>query len=305
MNRFIGEKCPVCNKEFKEDDQIVVCPECGTPYHKSCYKQIGNCLYENSHGKYFYKPTLEIKKEAIQEDENVKKKQAEKEKKQIKCPYCSELNDEKNKICSNCGMPLDVSPEMFIFNTEKIIKEETIFGINIKDWFSYLGSGALSYLVKFKAIEKNKHSFMNFNLSAFFFNELYFFYRKMYLAGTIFLLIRMLISVIFLPTNIIKMMLDSTNSYNFIVEQLMAFINKNPQIINYIDFGYFILAVIMGFSATSIYKAISVKKIKSINRQMYANDVDYRYALAKKGSVNYAIVFVVGFLLLCVKSLLI
>ena len=28
---FYKYKCPVCNKQFKEGDDIVVCPECGTP----------------------------------------------------------------------------------------------------------------------------------------------------------------------------------------------------------------------------------------------------------------------------------
>lgn len=306
MNKFVGEKCSICNKEFKDDDQIVVCPECGTPYHKSCYKQVGNCLYESSHGKYFYKPVAKTK-----QDDCNKKKQPEK--KQIMCPYCNELNHDKDKVCSNCGMPLDIGPEMFIFNTEKIIKEEKIFGINIKDWFSYLGSGALFYLIKFKSIEKNKYSFMGFNVSAFFFNELYFFYRKMYLAGTIFFLIRMLISIIFLPTSLLKMilngfekiMLSDTSSYNFIIEQLMTFINKYPQVVNYIEFGHFILAVIMGFFATTIYKNVSVKKIKSINRQMYVSDVDYRDVLSKKGSVNHVVIFVIVFLILCLRGLII
>ena len=37
--RFTNEKCPVCNNTFKEDDDIAVCPECGTPHHRECYKQ--------------------------------------------------------------------------------------------------------------------------------------------------------------------------------------------------------------------------------------------------------------------------
>ena len=29
MNRFYKQTCPVCNKEFTENEDIVVCPECG------------------------------------------------------------------------------------------------------------------------------------------------------------------------------------------------------------------------------------------------------------------------------------
>ena len=40
---YKGVSCPVCGQEFKEGDDIVVCPECGAPHHRSCYKQLGNC----------------------------------------------------------------------------------------------------------------------------------------------------------------------------------------------------------------------------------------------------------------------
>ena len=31
MANYTGVKCPVCNKRFTEDDDIVVCPVCGAP----------------------------------------------------------------------------------------------------------------------------------------------------------------------------------------------------------------------------------------------------------------------------------
>lgn len=42
--------CPVCNKNFNEDDDIAVCPECGTPHHKECYLKNGKCFNEHIHG---------------------------------------------------------------------------------------------------------------------------------------------------------------------------------------------------------------------------------------------------------------
>ena len=44
MSRYTGEKCLICSQDFKEDDDVVVCPECGTPYHKDCYKEKGSCV---------------------------------------------------------------------------------------------------------------------------------------------------------------------------------------------------------------------------------------------------------------------
>ncbi len=48
---FTKFHCPVCNKNFSENDDVVVCPECGTPHHRECYKITGKCFNENLHGE--------------------------------------------------------------------------------------------------------------------------------------------------------------------------------------------------------------------------------------------------------------
>ena len=50
---FEGIKCPVCNIEFKDGDDIVVCPECGTPHHRECYEKENRCFYDSRHGEGF------------------------------------------------------------------------------------------------------------------------------------------------------------------------------------------------------------------------------------------------------------
>lgn len=42
--------CPVCNNCFTDDDDVVVCPDCGTPHHRECWKKTGKCVNENLHG---------------------------------------------------------------------------------------------------------------------------------------------------------------------------------------------------------------------------------------------------------------
>ena len=46
---YTGLKCPVCGKPFTSDDDIVVCPECGAPYHRACYQQAGHCIFQEKH----------------------------------------------------------------------------------------------------------------------------------------------------------------------------------------------------------------------------------------------------------------
>lgn len=308
MKYYKDERCPACYKKFKEGDQIVVCPDCGAPYHKDCYNEIGECKYKSDHGEYIYTNDHIEYIKALNSNEYVEDKQVndddQVDQDEIKCPYCEELNNHDSKLCKHCGMPLEIGPGMLLMGKENIDSEEKISGISVKDWLAYLGSSALAYLIKFRSIEKKRYSLLEFNISAFLFNEFYFLYRKMYVISGLFCLLRMFITTtiisMFLPDNILQSIsrVSSLSSYNLAKEELIAFLSQNPQIHNYILFGWFVLAIIMGAIATRIYQKVSIRKIKSVDRKIYVSDEVYRNVLLKKGSVNYIAVCIFSFILL-------
>lgn len=43
MENYIGRICPFCKTEIKLGDAVKVCPTCGTPHHKSCWKRNKGC----------------------------------------------------------------------------------------------------------------------------------------------------------------------------------------------------------------------------------------------------------------------
>ena len=49
MANYTGKKCFSCGEAFKDGDDIVVCPECGTPYHRECYLKEGKCINDALH----------------------------------------------------------------------------------------------------------------------------------------------------------------------------------------------------------------------------------------------------------------
>ena len=52
MNRYTGIKCQHCGKAFQENDQVVVCPDCGAPYHRSCFVEMnGICKFADKHAE--------------------------------------------------------------------------------------------------------------------------------------------------------------------------------------------------------------------------------------------------------------
>ena len=93
---YIGLKCPVCGKTFTAEDDIVVCPQCGAPYHRDCYAKVGKCVYEDRHGTPdAWSPPRQD--EAAENGAEGKTK---------RCPRCGAMNSEHALFCEHCGQPL-------------------------------------------------------------------------------------------------------------------------------------------------------------------------------------------------------
>lgn len=99
---YKGIKCPVCEIPFKEGDDVVVCPECGAPYHRDCYKKEGHCVFTEKHEK---GEAWEAPAPPEQPDFSAEIKDQE-------CPVCGTLNAKSAIFCNRCGSPLSGEPEL-------------------------------------------------------------------------------------------------------------------------------------------------------------------------------------------------
>lgn len=89
---YKGHICPVCDKAFEKGDDVVVCPECGTPHHRVCYEQNGSCFNLKRHPEgYDYKRECEVN--APESDT-------------LKCSFCDADNPQNSRFCNYCGRPL-------------------------------------------------------------------------------------------------------------------------------------------------------------------------------------------------------
>lgn len=97
---YTGLKCPVCGKAFTANDDIVVCPDCGAPYHRECYVQNGKCVFADRHGTpdAWKRPAAE----PTPEDQPGKR-----------CPRCGSQNSANALFCEHCGQPLSVNQQDF------------------------------------------------------------------------------------------------------------------------------------------------------------------------------------------------
>ncbi len=95
MINFTGIKCPVCGKAFTDEDDIVVCPKCGAPYHRECYQEKGQCIFDDLHekGREWAPPPPP-------------KPPVTAEVKDRECPVCGGLSAHSSRFCDHCGAPL-------------------------------------------------------------------------------------------------------------------------------------------------------------------------------------------------------
>ncbi|MCR5122078.1 MAG: DUF2628 domain-containing protein [Ruminococcus sp.] len=208
-NKYTGEKCIVCGKPFEENDEIVVCPDCGTPYHKECWPEDDICvnaeLHENG-GSW----------ESSQENAAPNT---------LRCSRCGTENAPGQKFCGECGMPLDAArfgerpfnnvPDGFAqyMNMNgadgldgenggvmpqprpiRLTAQSDLDGIKLGDFFDYIGNRSITLITNFVKFAKTGGK-LSFNIGAFFFPNFYFFYRRMTKQGILFLLLSFLLDI--------------------------------------------------------------------------------------------------------------
>ncbi len=110
--RYKDCQCVSCNEVFKEGDDVVVCPKCGSPYHRGCWEKVGHCLNEQRHEegfKWVYpfdKPEQEEKEYKYPETKKTAYTFKNGESAVI-CPHCKALNYGNDALCLKCRLPLN------------------------------------------------------------------------------------------------------------------------------------------------------------------------------------------------------
>lgn len=229
-----NQKCPVCDKQFLEEDDVVICPYCGTPHHRECYASLGHCYNADKHKSDFeYKnePDNTVTENVSKADEdnvqsdassqneyyNVNQKQNNK----TVCRECSKEIDSSIPFCNYCGARQEnaVYQEYsqlnnFGFNntTEQQYQNDTqtIDGRGVAEVAAVVRTNTHKFIPKFL---KNKK--LSWNWSAFFFGPYYLFYRKMYKEGSIALAIHLIVQLVV------------TGAYAEKMTAFMSFFNAN------------------------------------------------------------------------------
>lgn len=259
-----NEKCPVCDKIFKPDDDIVFCPQCGTPHHRECYNSLGKCVNADKHAEGFeYK--FEQDKDAAQQNAHKSDTQrlnpnniyyvpkAEESHKTV-CKNCSKEIDSGVPFCPYCGAKQDnpqykpvspVSPfspgagrEEQAYRNSK----ETIDGKKLEDVAAVVKTNVPRYINKFR---KNKK--ISWNWGGFIFGPFYLFFRKMYKEGIITLVLRTVVTLV-----VQGMFADEVKKIN----DFLSFAMQNPESLQ--KYSDFTLISEMFNKAPTVFTAVFV-----------------------------------------------
>lgn len=210
MAIFENDICPVCQKEFTEGDDIVVCPECGTPHHRECYNQLGRCANTALHSQGYV-----FKRAASYKAESEKKAQSDNMQSFFASLAAAEQGsdnaEEQAQQAENTATQSPfVPPQLGVQEGVKDIDGEPVHYIA-----ATVGANARRFV---RVFSKNKT--LGWNWSAFIFGPYYFLYRKMFKEGVFIvaleIVLRMAVSMIFQD-----IVATVAQGYNTIVQSIM------------------------------------------------------------------------------------
>lgn len=277
MGKYDGYKCLSCGEVFKDGDDVVVCPDCGTPYHRECWIREGDCINHGLHESgESWKPEKEPKSAAPEGEP-------------VRCSRCGQENPPDGLFCNRCGLPLNLDTlnehrsfnenaysrpgsqegsdpagqaNPFARNAVRFDQDSDIDGVRLGDLARFVGRNQFSFLANFIRFGKFGGR-ASINFCALLFPQFWFFYRKMNLLGTIYLLGTIALSI---PTIMVMSLTGYLPSIPFVTESMVKSANFT-MLLNITSSGLMVFQCIAAIFANYWYYKTARKKIQAIRSE--------------------------------------
>ena len=297
MPKYYGCPCEGCGKPLTLQDDIVVCPDCGAPYHRDCYEKLGRCIHAPAHAAGYEW------KFPYQESEL------------CTCPACGERTLRSESVCRCCGAALppegaqepadradsDEHSEEFDYSTfyrqfqetgapqvdplrqtyqAAFGKEEVMDGIPCKDWADFIGPASPAYLSAYCRMQLS-HTKTSMSFSAMLFGPFYFFYRKAWKPAFGFLAAEMLLAA---PTFIEMLQLSGSSFAPALSASALTVLARVCSLLS------FLLMLVRGMYGKWLYRRSAASRIRRIQSEF--PDARQRQAVLRaQGGVSFGAVF--------------
>ena len=290
-----GQSCPVCQKPFQKEDDIVVCPVCGAPHHRACYMETGHCHFEAAHG---------TPEQWSREKATASAPKAEKEATR-RCPHCGFDNPAFAEFCGHCGRPVEpaVSNEpdeqprnastpfggmpfpggtfreftyvpfrANVQNTGGVDPEAEIGGETAADVARTVARNERYYMPAFQKFEQTGKT-AKWNWAAFIFTPFWLLYRKCHLMGGLTLMFSLLQQVLINYIEVVKLDLFATGgSYADMmarIQECMAddAFNRYLSLISLLTIVSLAIHLFFGIFGNAIYEHSCLNKIRAAKQK--------------------------------------
>lgn len=264
--QFKNEKCAACGMKFFDGEDIVVCPECGAPYHRECWNRIGNCVHSAEHGSYEWKGDNEELREHLENIESAENNKHETTEDGFEIFHVESYGEYREIM------------------DKKLLEQEKDFedinGVTAQELLKFVGKNGYYYLPVFNDMRKNNKT-LKLNFAAFLFFPIHCFYRRMNLFGVIMMILLFLTTEakLLLSHFADELGLSESGLFTAFVITTAVSLALNIFVLMFFNFFYFKTAV---------------KKISMI-KQHYANEnydrVLARIEAAGKPGILYSVAF--------------
>lgn len=255
--------CDICGNKLDNGEEIVYCPECGTPVHSLCWEKTHVCPNEARHASGY-----------DWESDHRKRSRPEQE--------------IRNTDLTMRSISFENFPQMIMENpirSSEDGEELTCYGVKQSELLHFLGYENFStprFLTLFLNMA-NSGKVFSINLSAWFFAPFYHFYRRMTGPAIILSLATFILMV---PTLLLELLYWS-NSGNNVVNDPLA---NAATVTSYI---MILVRVLILIFSDYIYMRWSVNKILTL-RERYKDATTDEYYAALEHSGNPRMLYVLG-----------
>lgn len=296
MTYYEGLYCPVCDQPFTDEADVVVCPQCGLPHHRSCWAVENHCHEEDKHG------TPEQWSRNKQNEASSAK--ATSNHAQI-CPSCSAENAQYAEFCTRCGADLDAedwhsapaspppvneyTPRYTPFSAAEHYEDnEIISDTPAKELAAVVGNNAPYYIQHFRRTNQNKAC--GWNWAACLLGPLWMLYRKQYVTGGLLFILDTACTLIY-------------NLFNYSVYQNLG-VTAQPTVAQMMASPWFNAAmaasvvliltrVLLGIFGNNLYLSFCKNKIRKAKLEV--PDIS-SFELSTKGGVSLGVAVIFYFL---------
>lgn len=289
MSRFENKLCPICRAPFTEGADIVVCPICGTPHHRSCYLAKGHCGVEEYHAQGFswdgYLP-----------DEQKPTGAADPHHAEYPANAADEAYDSREQQTDDPIEQQMRSAEEYYSSFFKRLEDDTRGedGVSMKELTTFAAKSTVHYgraFIIFRDRTGGRKSYVSVNLCSGLFSPIFQFYRKMDWLGVLSVLLTIMTSA---PSLLVYAGYITSAS-------VPLWFNNVYTLCSFLNFAATVVLCLFG---DYLYYRHAVKRIQKI-RAKYKDNLgeEYYEALADSGRPSW-LRAIIGLLVMAIAAAL-